>query len=117
MFSVVRSQVLGVLCLVVLAAAPAGWAQTVSGTILGSVTDPSGAVISNAKVTLVNEGTGLTRTVTTDTNGEYVAPSLPTGHYTVMSEITGIQDADDVECRGRRRSAGPHRSQARGRRA
>ena len=91
MLSVVRSRVLGVLCLVMLAAVPASWAQTVSGTILGSVTDPSGAVISNAKVTLVNEGTGLTRTVTTDTNGEYVAPSLPTGHYTVMSEITGFK--------------------------
>src|SRR5262245_9886813 len=91
MLSVVRSQVLGALCLVMLAAVPASWAQTVSGTILGSVTDPSGAVISNAKVTLVNEGTGLTRTVTTDTNGEYVAPSLPTGHYTVMSEITGFK--------------------------
>jgi hypothetical protein len=91
MLSVVRSQVLGALCLVMLAAVPASWAQTVSGTILGSVTDPSGAVISNAKVTLINEGTGLTRTVTTDTNGEYVAPSLPTGHYTVMSEITGFK--------------------------
>jgi hypothetical protein len=91
MISVVRSQVLGVLCLVLLAAVPAARAQTVSGTILGSVTDPSGAVISNAKVTLVNEGTGLTRTVTTDTNGEYVAPSLPTGRYTVISEITGFK--------------------------
>ena len=90
MISVMRSQVLGVLCLVMLAAVPAGWAQTVSGTILGSVTDQR-AVISNAKVTLVNEGTGLTRTVTTDTSGEYVAPSLPTGHYTVMSEITGFK--------------------------
>src|SRR5688572_23667182 len=91
MISVVRSQVLGVLCLVLLAAVPAGWAQSVSGTILGSVTDPSGAVISNAKVTLVNEGTGLTRTVTTDTSGEYVAPSLPTGRYTVISEISGFK--------------------------
>jgi hypothetical protein len=71
--------------------APAALAQSVSGTILGSVTDPTGAVISNAKVTLVNEGTGLSRTVTTDTNGEYVAPSLPTGRYTVMSEITGFK--------------------------
>ena len=69
MISVVRSQVLGVLCLVMLAATPAGWAQTVSGTILGSVTDPSGAVISSAGHPH-QRGTGLTRTVTTDTNGD-----------------------------------------------
>jgi hypothetical protein len=64
-------------------------AQSVSGTILGTVTDSSGAVISNAKVTVVNEGTGLTRTLTSDANGEYSAPSVPTGHYTVIAELTG----------------------------
>ena len=88
MSRVVRSLV--ALCAVLLAAGPA-FAQSVSGTILGSVTDPTGAVISNAKVTLVNEGTGLSRTVNSDSNGEYVAPSLPTGRYTVISEITGFK--------------------------
>src|SRR5687767_10654417 len=53
-------------------------AQSVSGTILGTVTDSSGSVIQNAKVTVVNEGTGLTRTVQADSNGEYTIPSLPT---------------------------------------
>ena len=71
---------------------PAASAQAVSGTILGTVTDPTGAVISNAKVTLVNEGTGLTRTVTTDANGEYTAPSLPTGSYTVIGGNHRLQD-------------------------
>ena len=66
-------------------------AQSVSGTILGTVTDPSGAVMADAKVTVVNEGTGLTRTVMTDANGEYVVPSIPTGRYTVMAEITGFK--------------------------
>jgi hypothetical protein len=90
MSSVVRSLVCGALCAMLLGAGPA-FAQSVSGTILGSVTDPTGAVINNAKVTLVNEGTGLSRTVTSDSNGEYVAPSLPTGRYTVMSEISGFK--------------------------
>jgi Carboxypeptidase regulatory-like domain len=45
-----------------------------------TVTDSTGAVVANAKVTIVNEGTGLTRVVTADSNGEYTAPSLPTGH-------------------------------------
>ena len=68
-----------------------GVGQTVSGTILGTVTDSSGSVIPTAKVTIVNEGTGLTRTVQSDTNGEFTAPSLPTGHYTVIAELTGFK--------------------------
>src|SRR6476620_4402514 len=69
----------------------AALAQSVSGTILGTVTDPTGAVISNAKITVINEGTGLTRTVQADANGEYTFPSLPTGRYTVTSETTGFK--------------------------
>ena len=49
-------------------------------------------------------------------NGEYTAPSLPTGRYTVMSEMTGLQDRRALERRGRRRPARAHRHQARGRR-
>jgi hypothetical protein len=66
-------------------------AQSVSGTILGTVTDSSGSVIQNAKVTVVNEGTGLTRTVEADSNGEYTIPSLPTGRYTIMTEMAGFK--------------------------
>ena len=65
--------------LMVATAAPAALAQSVSGTILGTVTDSSGAIVAGAKVTIINEGTALTRTVTSDANGEYTAPSLPTG--------------------------------------
>ena len=66
-------------------------AQSVSGTILGTVTDSSGAVVSNVKVIVTNEGTGLTRTVTSDANGDYVVPSIPTGRYTVVAEMTGFK--------------------------
>jgi len=66
-------------------------AQTVSGTLLGTVTDSSGAIVANAKVTIINEGTGLTRVVTADSNGEYIAPALPTGHYTITSEMSGFK--------------------------
>ena len=48
-------------------------AQSVSGTILGTVTDSTGATVAGAKVTIVNEGTGLTRVLTADSNGEYRA--------------------------------------------
>jgi Carboxypeptidase regulatory-like domain len=89
----VRS-VVQALCLIALAIATisaTAFAQSVSGTILGTVTDDTGAVVAGAKVTIVNEGTGLTRAVVADTRGEYTAPSLPTGHYTVTSEMSGFK--------------------------
>ena len=75
----------------ILGLAPSAVAQSVSGTILGTVTDSTGAIVAGAKVTIVNEGTGLTRVLTADSNGEYTAPSLPTGHYTITSEMTGFK--------------------------
>jgi len=68
-------------------------AQAVSGTILGVVRDSSGAVIPGATVTITNTGTGLVRTVVTDPQGEYSAPSLPTGTYSVSAELTGFKKA------------------------
>ena len=44
-----------------------------------------------ATVTLLNTGTGFSRTVVTDAHGEYTAPSIPTGTYTVTAEITGFK--------------------------
>ena len=81
------------LCVVALSLglATSAAAQSVSGTILGTVTDSTGATVAGAKVTIVNEGTGLTRVLTADSNGEYTAPALPTGHYTITSEMTGFK--------------------------
>jgi hypothetical protein len=62
-----------------------------SGTILGMVKDGTGAVMPGTTVTLLNTGTGLTRTVVTDTKGEYTAPSLPTGTYSITSEVSGFK--------------------------
>ena len=74
-------------------------AQAVTGTILGSVTDTSGAAVPGATVTLTNQGTGLTRTVVTDQAGEYTAPSLPTGKYKMVAELPGFKTAtaSDIE--------------------
>jgi len=90
--AVARALGVGVLLgAVALGLAPAAAAQSVSGTILGTVTDSTGATVAGAKVTLVNEGTGLSRVLTADSNGEYTAPGLPTGHYTITSEMTGFK--------------------------
>jgi hypothetical protein len=65
------------------------WAQ--SGTIVGTITDESGATVADATVMLVNTASGFTRTVGTNSAGQYVAPSIPTGVYNVTAEKTGFQ--------------------------
>src|SRR5215471_1172485 len=66
-------------------------AQTFRGTILGTVTDPSGAVIPGAKVTVKNTGTGLERTTETSADGSYSLPELPIGTYSVTVTQSGFQ--------------------------
>ena len=61
-------------------------AQTVRGTILGTVTDSSGAVIRRAKVTVREISTGLTRSELSNDEGEYSIPQLPAGHYNIVVE-------------------------------
>jgi len=68
-------------------------AQTFRGTILGTVTDPQGAVVAGAKVTVHNINTGLERTTQTSADGSYSVPELPIGAYTVMATQSGFQTA------------------------
>ena len=58
-------------------------AQKITGTISGLVSDSTGAVISQVAVLITNTATGLTRTVTTNDMGEYVAPDMPNGIYRI----------------------------------
>jgi outer membrane receptor protein involved in Fe transport len=66
-------------------------AQTFRGTILGSVTDSSGAGVPGASVLIKNVDTGLTRTVTTSDDGSYSVPELPIGNYSVNVEKAGFK--------------------------
>ncbi|MBI3694537.1 MAG: TonB-dependent receptor [Acidobacteria bacterium] len=68
------------------------WAQT-QGEITGVVTDPSGAVVSGASVTVTNPQTNFTRQVNTNTAGNYTFPGLLPGVYNVKAEIQGFQTA------------------------
>src|SRR5256885_489609 len=68
-------------------------AQTFRGTILGTVTDPQGAVVPGAKVTVHNINTGLERTTQTSADGSYSVPELPIGAYTVSVTQSGFQTA------------------------
>jgi outer membrane receptor protein involved in Fe transport len=67
--------------------------QTFRGTILGSVTDPSGAFVAGATVKVRNEGTGLERTTVTSGDGSYTVSELPIGTYSVTVSLTGFQTA------------------------
>jgi hypothetical protein len=75
----------------VLLAAVSLSAQTFRGTILGTVTDPSGAVVAGAKVSVKNVGTGLERTTDTSADGSYALPELPIGTYDVTVTQAGFQ--------------------------
>src|SRR5215472_1304704 len=67
-------------------------AQDISGTIQGLVLDPSGASVPNAKVTITNTGRNqVIRTITTDSGGNYSAPVLPIGAYSIKVEATGFK--------------------------
>jgi hypothetical protein len=66
--------------------------QKFTGTIRGAVTDNTGAVIPNATVTITNVGTGESRTVTTNSSGEYVAVELNPGKYNVRVKQPGFKE-------------------------
>jgi len=67
------------------------FAQGTAGRILGTVTDQSGGVISGATVTVTDVQRGITRSLIADQSGEYVAPSLLPGTYTVRAEAKGFR--------------------------
>lgn len=66
-------------------------AQTITASITGTVTDASGAVVPNAKVTATNVATNLTYTATTNESGLYNLRFLPVGQYTVSTETQGFK--------------------------
>ena len=73
-----------------------GWslpalAQEITGTIVGTVTDESGAPVPGATVTVRNVGTGVAREFATTENGRYTAAFLPVGEYEVTASLTGFQ--------------------------
>ena len=66
-------------------------AQVQNGTLTGTVLDPSGAAVPNAKVTVKNTDTGLTTTSTTNQSGLYSARELPVGTYTITAQAPGFK--------------------------
>src|SRR5947209_12282553 len=67
----------------VLAASGVAWSQTVQGVITGTITDPTGAVVPGATVTITNVGTNISQTSTTGSDGSYRFALVPPGTYTL----------------------------------
>jgi hypothetical protein len=66
-------------------------AQGTAGRILGRVTDPTGAVVANVKVSLVNEGTNVSRGAVTNGSGDYDFVEVPVGTYRLEFDLTGFK--------------------------
>ena len=70
------------------------FAQGNAGRILGAVTDQSGGAVVGATVTILDTQRNTTRTLTTDNAGEYSAPNLVPGTYTVRASVQGFRTAE-----------------------
>src|SRR5580658_2626473 len=92
-----KKLITGMLALLVVALmmAPSLIAQSlVSGDLTGTVTDPSGAVVPSATVTLKNNATGATRNTQTNSSGAYRFSLLQPGNYTVGATASGFSKAE-----------------------
>jgi hypothetical protein len=85
-----RFKWIGVMCALLLTSQFC-YGQAVSATVLGTVTDSTGAVVANAKVTATQISTGVSRTTQTNGSGNYVFPNTTPGTYTVTVEESGFK--------------------------
>src|SRR5437762_13741215 len=79
------------ICISFLIAFAIASAQTTTGSIVGKVTDSSGAIVPNAAVTVTNVDTGIAIKATTDADGNYGVTTLPVGRYSVTIEAQGFK--------------------------
>src|SRR6185503_15306236 len=79
------------ICVFMAAFAVFAIAQAPVGTLTGIVTDPSGAVIRNAEITIRNKATGAERKLRSDEDGSFSAAALPAGEYEVQGQASGFR--------------------------
>ncbi len=80
------------LCLLVLGISSQAFGQ--NATVVGTVTDPSGAAVANATITITRTETAQVFHLVSNGDGQYVAPDLPIGHYNLKVEATGFKTAE-----------------------
>jgi hypothetical protein len=82
---------LALLCVLAVWASCAAWAQSTFGSFIGTVKDPSGALVAQAKITVTNTGTGAQRSLLTDAAGSYLAVNMEPSHYEISIEAAGFE--------------------------
>jgi len=70
------------------------WGQAVNGTLLGTVTDSTGAAVANARVVATQTATGAQKTSATNGSGNYTFPDMQPGTYTISVDSTGFKKAE-----------------------
>jgi len=83
--------------LICLASAACLWGQSTSGNFVGTITDSSGSSVPGAKVSITRQETGLIRTATSDSDGNYEFRIVEAGTYTVAVEATGFKKYSNQE--------------------
>jgi len=86
-----KKYLVAIFCIVLLLSGAVAVAQTITGSVRGTVTDPSGAVVAGAKVAVTNIGTGVTTRTATDKSGLYNVGFLVLGNYTVTATAPGFE--------------------------
>src|SRR5882724_10175720 len=63
-------------------------------TIVGTITDPSGAALPNVNVTVTNQASNAVKQIQTNASGQFVVPDLNIGHYSVKAELAGFKSSE-----------------------
>ncbi|HEV2396811.1 MAG TPA: TonB-dependent receptor [Candidatus Sulfotelmatobacter sp.] len=87
-------RMVALLAVVVVLFAAHGMAQ--EATVVGTITDPSGAAVTSATITITNNDTGVQRTLTSNSDGQYVAPDLHIGRYSIKASAAGFKVAEQT---------------------
>jgi len=81
----------GAICALLFFLATNVYGQAVNATLLGTVTDATGAIVPSAKVTITEVNTGISHTAAANESGNYTFPDLPPGQYNVAIEVVGFK--------------------------
>ncbi len=80
-----------IVSLLILSLSPSLFGQAVNATLLGTITDSTGATVPGAKVTATETTTGLIHESVTNESGNYTFPDMPPGKYSITSEAKGFK--------------------------
>src|SRR5436190_3220687 len=75
------------------------YAQSTTGTLVGTVTDATGSVVAGAKIRVTNVGTGVSIDTVTNASGDYTVPNLPAASYRLRADLTGFRSVDVTDLR------------------